>query len=246
VPLFIGSYCAYGSTVYYNSTGTLYSIPAAGGTPTSIATDAGSTYCTATATQLYYSNPQGLWVVNLVAGAPTAPVLLVPKVRSGTFPMGGVAVDGDELFFATPVAGGVTTKVQVWRGSATDKDLFPTGLISGGDRTGDLVVDVAVDATNVYVATGGDVNSIYRIPRAGGPATRMTITSNEILSMVVTANDVVFTRDSIGVQSVPKTNDSTGAETDLWTPGVRLSYVTTTGGKLYVSPNCGLYEVTRN
>ena len=157
-----------------------------------------------------------------------------------------MAVDGAELFFATGVAGGVTTAVEVWRSSPTDKDELPTSLVLGGDPMGELVMDVAVDATNVYIVTSGAVNAIHRVPRAGGPATRMTISSEAILSMVVHCRRRRLHARQLRRVSGPQDQRPDGRRDGPLDSGVRSSYVTTTGGKLYANPGCGLYELTRN
>ena len=226
-----------GSNVVYIQGGNIYARAATAATSTLVASNTGAGWCSISGNQVFWSNTMGLWTATL--GSAETPFVLIARAKTTQSPQAAVAVDGDEIFFATPGQPNSSLKVQVWRGSRTDKDAFPTFLIEGGDSVGDAIVDVRADAMNVYVATSG-IASIYRVARAGGPAKRLTITSNEILSMVVRANDIVFSRDSIGIQSVPKTE---GAETDLWTPGSRVSFVSTIGGKLFVNLGCGVYDL---
>ena len=147
----------------------------------------------------------------------------------------GVDLDGDNLFIAVqdpaptfdiyemPTSGATLTKLN------TDKP------VAAG-----RVIDLRVDATDVYVLTG---HGIQKLSRNGGPTTALTtgLENLTFLSMALTDTDVYFTARSSGLWAVAK---SGGAPRKVWRTGVYRSAVATAGGRIFYNPGCGIYVIT--
>jgi hypothetical protein len=175
-----------GTNVYwgsgFNTGGTVWSVPIAGGCPSMLVTNQQAPHGMASdGTNLFYANEGtnnggngSIQRIPIAGGTPT------PIATGQAFPT-DVAVDATNVYWVNSGDG------SVWKSDKATPN--PINLVTGAGNG--HAVHLRVDATNVYY-TDHTSGFVYRVPIAGGTAVQMTTQVNGVGYLALDSQNVYY------------------------------------------------------